>query len=358
MRILYGVVGEGMGHATRSRVVIEHLLQAGHMVEIMVSGRAYDMLRKHFDGVHEIHGWHLIYEDNAVRKTKTAWSNLVGLGDGVPQNLAAYFELLDEYRPELVVSDFESWSYLYAKMQRVPVISIDNMQILNRCFHDNDVLQGAMPEFLLAKSIVKAKLPGAHHYVITTFFHPPVRKERTTLVPPILRPEVLAARPTQGEHVLVYQSGEHAESLANVLKSFPQQAFLVYGMRRGIQTEEVDGNLRHQPFSETRFVEHLASARAVVAGGGFSLLSECVYLHKPVLSVPLEGQFEQVLNARYLQKLGWGLCRLEVTRDDVQELLDRSAEFTEALAVWQQDGNQRLFQVVDDLIAGLAGDGG
>ena len=29
MRVLYGVVGEGMGHATRSRVVLEHLLEEG-----------------------------------------------------------------------------------------------------------------------------------------------------------------------------------------------------------------------------------------------------------------------------------------------------------------------------------------
>ena len=40
MRILYGVVGEGMGHAMRSRVVLEHLVGLGHDVEIMASGRA------------------------------------------------------------------------------------------------------------------------------------------------------------------------------------------------------------------------------------------------------------------------------------------------------------------------------
>ena len=32
MRILYGVTGEGMGHATRSKVVCEHLLAQGHKV--------------------------------------------------------------------------------------------------------------------------------------------------------------------------------------------------------------------------------------------------------------------------------------------------------------------------------------
>ena len=50
MRILYGVVGEGMGHATRSRVVIEHLLAAGHHVGVVASDRAFPFLARAFAG--------------------------------------------------------------------------------------------------------------------------------------------------------------------------------------------------------------------------------------------------------------------------------------------------------------------
>ena len=50
MKILYGVVGEGMGHATRSRVVLEHLRAQGHEVLVVVSNRAFEMLRGHFAG--------------------------------------------------------------------------------------------------------------------------------------------------------------------------------------------------------------------------------------------------------------------------------------------------------------------
>ena len=39
MRILYGVVGEGMGHAMRSGVVLDHLTR-NHQVQVVVSGRA------------------------------------------------------------------------------------------------------------------------------------------------------------------------------------------------------------------------------------------------------------------------------------------------------------------------------
>ena len=63
MRILYGVVGEGMGHAMRSRLVLEHLLEQGHDVEIMASGRAAEFLRTRFSEqswVHRIHCLHII----------------------------------------------------------------------------------------------------------------------------------------------------------------------------------------------------------------------------------------------------------------------------------------------------------
>ena len=44
MRILYGVVGEGMGHAMRSRVVLD-APDRRHEVQVVVSGRAYDYLQ-------------------------------------------------------------------------------------------------------------------------------------------------------------------------------------------------------------------------------------------------------------------------------------------------------------------------
>ena len=61
--------------------------------------------------------------------------------------------------------------------------SLDNIQVINRCKHSPALLRGHEHDFELIRSVVKAKLPGCFHYLITTFFYPPVRKERTTLVP-------------------------------------------------------------------------------------------------------------------------------------------------------------------------------
>jgi uncharacterized protein (TIGR00661 family) len=280
MRILYGVVGEGMGHAMRARVIVDHLVGEGHEVEIMTSQRAVDYLRASFPKVHRIHGLHIITEDNRVRRGKTLFSNVLQGTAALPRQIASYFDLIQGFQPQAVVSDFESWTYYYAKAHRLPVISVDNQQVINRCKHPPRCSRGHRQTFEVTRAFIKSKLPFCDHYLVTTFFRPPLRKERTSLHPPILRPIILQARPSAGDHLLVYQTAEGHTALADMLQRTGLEC-RIYGMRRHITEEQVEGNLRFRPFSETRFIEDLASARAVVAGGGFTLLSEAVYLHKP-----------------------------------------------------------------------------
>jgi uncharacterized protein (TIGR00661 family) len=284
MRILYGVVGEGMGHATRSRVVLEHLTKH-HDVHIVVSGRARDYLAKRFENVHNIWGFTIQYEGNSVKKWQTVLQNLKGAITGWPQNVRTYFELVEKFEPDVVISDFESFSYLFAKNHLVPVISVDNMQIINRCRHEPSLLAGHEDQFELTRGIVKAKLPGAFHYLITTFFNPPVRKDRTTLAPSILRPEILNAQSESGEHLLVYQTMTSNTALMDELKKSGLEC-RIYGYKRDLTADLRDGNLLFRPFSEAGFIDDLRTARGVVGGGGYTLMSEAVFLRKPMLSVP------------------------------------------------------------------------
>jgi uncharacterized protein (TIGR00661 family) len=347
MKILYGVVGEGMGHAMRSRVILEHLVAHDHDVEIMASGRAVDFLAKRFDGVNKIHGLHMIYEENRVRPAKTLLSNVLTGAVGVPQNIAAYFELITSFRPQAVISDFESWTYLYAKTHRLPILSIDNMQIINRTKLPEEIIEGHQAEFQLTKTFIKSKLPWCDDYFITTFFRPPLRKQKTRLFPPILRPEILSANRRNGDHLLVYTTGE-GEGFADALQATGLEC-RIYGMRRGITEEQVDGNLRFQPFSEDKFIDDLASCKGVIAGGGFTLMGEAVYLQKPMLAVPLARQFEQVLNARYLEHEGYG--RHAATLNDAKTVLDFVAAVPACqakLAEYKQDGNNEIKRALDE----------
>lgn len=346
MRILYGVTGEGMGHAMRSRVVLEHLVNQGHEVEIMASGRAVGYLQKRFENVNAIHGLHIVYEENRVRRNKTFWANVVGGTAGIPKNIAAYFELVEAFSPQAVISDFESWTYLYGKVHGLPVISIDNMQVLNRCEIAKELIEAHEADFRIAKGFVKSKLPFCDHYLVTTFFRPPIRKPRTSLHPPILRPEILGAERARGDHLLVYQTAEGHEALAEALARARIEC-RIYGMRRNLTGEEVEGNLRYRPFSETVFIDDLRTARGVVASAGFTLMGEAVYLHKPMLAVPLEHQFEQIANAFYLEREGFGIHANEIDDASLGRFLAAIPGCEKKLASYAQDGNRDLFTAVD-----------
>lgn len=356
MKILYGVVGEGMGHATRSRVILEHLTKA-HDVHVVVSGRARDYLAKQFENVHNIWGFTIKYEGNSVKKWQTVLQNLKGAISGWPQNVKKYFELVDEFQPDVVVSDFETFSYLFARNHFLPVISVDNMQIINRCKHDPSLLAGHEDAFEMTRSIVKSKLPGAFHYLVTTFFYPELRKTRTTLAPSILRPDILEAKSEAGEHLLVYQTSTTNQALLDALKisGLPCR---VYGMRRELTEDQVEGNLTFRPFSEKGFIDDLRTARAVIANGGLSLMAEAVHLHVPMLTIPLKGQFEQELNARYLSHMGYGMMSMDLDRATTETFLAHTDSYARNLLSWVPRDNAMLFGAVDEVLRAVANDEG
>src|SRR5258708_33280558 len=122
-------------------------------------------------------------------------------------------------------------------------------------------------------------------------------------------------------------------------------------MRRARTEEKGAANLGFQPFGEEKFIDALASCKAVIAGGGFTLMGEAVFLHKPMLAVPLARQFEQVLNARYLEREGFG--RWAESLDEAKTVLDFLAAVPtceENPARVTQQANSEVFQALDEFL--------
>ena len=138
------------------------------------------------------------------------------------------------------------------------MLSVDNIQMVDRCSHDAEILAGIHVDYRTARAFVHAKLGRASHYVITTFFHPPLRKQRTTLVPSLLRPEILAAEPEPGDHLLVYGRISEASIAALEASGVPCH---VYGARDGL-TAEVRGAESRLPAVRERGVHRRPAHRA------------------------------------------------------------------------------------------------
>ncbi len=349
MNILYGVPGEGMGHATRSKVVIDHLLKQ-HNVQVVSSSRAFQFLNKSFPGrVHEIKGFHFAYKNAQVSKAGTFALNLKNAPKNLLQNFKEYRQLHTNFSPDLVISDFESFSFVFAKQYRLPLISIDNMQVIDRCQMNIEIPKEEKNNYRLSKAIVKAKVPGADHYFITSFFDAPVKAKNTILVPSIIRDAIIQAKPSYGEHILMYQTSSTLSTVKEVLNRIPGIAFYVYGFNK----DEKHDNVIFKSFSEDGFVKDLAGAKAVIANGGFSFISEAVYLKKPVYSFPLRNQFEQFVNAAYIDKMGYGRHFEELTTDNLKAFLFDLENFRTNLSAYLQNGNEILFTLLDEKLTHL-----
>jgi uncharacterized protein (TIGR00661 family) len=283
-------------------------------------------------------------EDGEIQRWATVAQNVRNARQELPESMHHWVELIHEWRPEVVVTDFEPLAAAYARIKRVPLVSVDNISMLYRCRHDEEIVGDEHEDYVLACGVTRALVHGAVEYVVTTFFRPPLARSGTTLVPPIVRPEIVSAEPERGDHLLVYSSGE--EGLLEALRESGANCH-VYGMREGGEHGR-EGNLDFRPHSNEGFVEDLRTARAVIAGGGFSLMSEAVYLGKPMLAVPLRGQFEQLMNARYLQREGYGQFARSVTPDVMQDFLSRLDEIAGTLAGYEQRGNEVALGAIED----------
>jgi uncharacterized protein (TIGR00661 family) len=145
-------------------------------------------------------------------------------------------------------------------------------------------------------------IPYASEYLITAFFSARLRRKHAAVVPPILRKEVLTAGARAGGYALVYVTSP-SEELSGLLKRIRQSFVCYYGFGRAGRQ---DANLVFKKPSLTAFLEDLAECQAVIANSGFSLICEALYLGKPYLAIPVRHQFEQVLNAYYVDKMGYG----------------------------------------------------
>ena len=397
MKILYGICGEGMGHATRSQVVLQRLQSRGHEVLVAASGQALRVLQRTsgvpasakreseaqvFDpvlrsggssraaavetppsaaaalgdaiAVLQITGMGMRCKDGALDLRGTIEENAQRLPAMLRENAVAWAEA-ERFQPDAAITDYDSFVWFFAAAHRLPIVSIDNAQVLPRCIHRQEAFGPYRDGMRALEAFTIAKAPSAQHYIVTSFFYPPVKphlRPTTTLVPPILRAEVLralAAPRSAGGHVLAYKTGSLDDaSLLGPLARVPEQRFVVYGLRDGAAT--VPENVSAKPFDTDGFLADLTSARAVIGNGGMSLLGEALAFGKPVYAIPVRGQFEQVLNACYLEQLGYGTTSETFEPNRLRAFLANTEAHAAVIArVPQHDRNERLYATLDAL---------
>jgi uncharacterized protein (TIGR00661 family) len=348
-RIIYAVAGEGFGHASRVQLIGQRLLDAGHDVIFVASLRALQYLRLYFgDRVKEVFGLSYDYHKGYVAHAATVWKNIRQFPQGHRVNRELFRQVYEPFAPDLVITDFEPFSAWWAWRHRVPFLSIDNEHLLTLCKlkHEPWDPWGR----LSASLVVRCHYFGARAYIVTSFFRPE-RCGAAVLAPPIVRPAIVRLRASDAGHVVIYATtGTHEEQWREVLGGFAPQKFHIYGFNKNAEW----GNCVFMETSTEGFAMDLAAARGVIASAGFSLISECLYLRKKMLLLPLGGHYEQVMNAHYVERLGLGVWSDGLDKSVVSRFLCKIDE-----AVPQDDrilwpDNSEFFKILANTLSRLS----
>ncbi len=342
-RILYGVAGQGSGHASRAKIIIEHLLRAGHTLRIVSHDQGYDGLINFFP-VEKITGLNITYKENEVLYIHTAIKTISKI-PGATRSINKISKIVEAFMPDIVITDFEPLSALAANIYGVPLLSIDNQHIMTGTAIESPASFNR--EKMIIKNVVRYIIPPADQYFVTTFFYPPITNKKTTLFPPILREEVLRLKARTEDYFLVYTTTENT-ALIQTLHALRLPCIL-YGATR-VPSSMAHGTLRYKPRNSETFLNDLAGCRGVIATAGFSLMSEALYLHKPYFALPVEKQFEQLLNAHYLKKLGYGDYSLTIRSEEIQRFIKRLNWYQSNLQKITYRDNHKIFAAIDAFI--------
>lgn len=336
--VFYCVCGEGMGHAIRSGVILEKLTKM-YNVYIFSGDKAYNYLNEKFDNVYEIGVYKTIYDHNSVNDIATFIQCMKSTPSDIKKAYRTLFKLTRKLKPNIIVSDFENYSNLISNIMHIPLISLDNIHMITEA--KIDLPPKHKKDFFKASVIVKLYVQYAKIHILTSFFNPPIREGRNSVIyPPILREDILNLKSENKNHVLVYQTSNSNFKLIDILKKINNETFIIYGFN----LDKTEDNLIFRKFNEDIFYEDFRTAKAVITNGGFTLISEAIYLKKPIYSIPALGNFEQILNGYYVEKLSYGEYHEQMDIDSIIKFLNKLDIYQKKLNTLKKTDNSAIFE--------------
>ena len=294
MRIAISINGEGRGHLTRM-TALSMALKEKYELFFWASDRDHQVLRETFgQPVHSLPPLKVAMTGNKVNLWGTAIDNFDVVMNNV-QLQKEFCKKFEEHKIDALISDFEPFLVQTANKCGIPVLQLNHPGIVLRS-------PSLKPDAVVAKFVASMMMGKHNRELISSFYNGEIG--------PLIRPEIRGMEPSVEDFLIVY---------------------LRPGMREAILPELArmkNLNYRVFPSDEYDFTSSLAACRGVVTNSGHQLLSEALSLKKPVLAFPMEGQYEQRLNARMLSRSGWGMCGRRVTLEkDLKKFVKQLDEF-------------------------------
>jgi uncharacterized protein (TIGR00661 family) len=292
-------MGNTHGHVARTLAIVTRLPE--HEFYFVGGGRVPELLGKKFP-VLEVPVKRTIHKNQRVSVPATV-GQIARCVTKFPETRRQIVDLIQRWQPDIAICDREIFLPHAARAAGLKCVSLDHSHILPACRYP--VPDGQRLSWALARLEDELFFNFTRHNLIVSFFHPELKRNsrmKNELLPPILRPQIKEIHPSDGDHILIYQTSPTFTALLDAARQLSRRV-IVYGFRN---EHAVEGNLTFKPFHPVSILEDLAGCAYAVVNGGHNLICEALALRKPVLCLPINGQFEQFINAWHVRELGYG----------------------------------------------------
>lgn len=338
MKILYGVQATGNGHITRARAMCKHFKAAGISVDFLFSGRDradfFDMDK--FGDWQCYRGLTFIHEAGDLKIFRTIQHNSIRQFWRDVKSLN-----LDDY--DVMLTDFEPIVAWAAKRAGKTCIGVGHQY----AFDFSVPKRGAslMPRLIMQNFAPVSMGLGLHWHHFNQAILPPIAETHAT------------QELSDPNKVVVYLGFESAQEVIALLEPFDDHLFVFYGP---FAQYESRGHIQLKPLSREGFKQDLATAGGVICNAGFELSSEAIQLGKKLLIKPLNGQMEQLSNAKALEDLGLGMSMDTLDPLQIRRWLDNwnskqviYPDVAEAIVNWISQSKWKVEGSRDQLIEEL-----
>ncbi len=297
MKILYSVQATGNGHISRAHQLYPYLCELGN-VDIMVSG-SNATLNMEIPVKYTSKGMSLFY------------SQCGGLNYLKTLKAFNYFRIYQEAKDlpvekyDLIINDFDHITSKACRIKNVPSVQFGHQASFMSDKTPRPESRSILGEWVLNKYAPSSNYVGLHFDRYDDF-----------IFPPIIKDVFINANSSDQGHITVYLPSYDMVCLKEIFKTVSPRE--IHWFIPEIDKPYVDGNIHFFPINQKLFNESLIHCHGLLTGGGFETPAEALYLGKKLLTIPIDGQYEQQCNAAALQNSG--ITRLNRLNNKTKEI--------------------------------------
>jgi len=344
LKFLFIVQGEGRGHMTQAISLNDMLKRAGHSLTCVLVGKSKrrEIPSFFFEKIQtevvafESPNFVTDKKGKAIQILPTITENLKRTGFFL-SNLKVIDQKVKEHNPDVIINFYDLLGGLYSLFYnpKAKYICVGHQYLM---LH---------PEFEFPKQKWTDRIMVQLNTKATSFraskrlglsFRPMKNfdREKIKVVPPLLRNEVFDIEPEDKDYLLAYMvNSGYGEDIIKWHESNKSLNVHCFWDKADVEDNySPHENLTFHKLNDKIFLQYMKDCSGYVSTAGFESICEAMYLGKPIMMVPTEGQFEQECNAIDAVKSKAGISSKEFDVSKLVEYIPKHKSVKEDFSKW------------------------